>query len=198
MAKLYYHYATMNAGKSSLLLQANHNYTSQGMRTFLISSALDHRSGTGMIRSRLGIEAESFPATVDHDLFAVVRDAMESKDDARELRCVFVDEAQFLKPAQVEQLTRIVDQLGVPVMAYGLRTDFRGELFPGSEALFRYADEIREARSVCWCGSRATMILRTDEAGNVVKDGEQIVVGGDDMYTSVCRKHWASGDTGSA
>lgn len=197
MAKLYFHYATMNAGKSSLLLQANHNYTSQGMRTLLLSSVLDVRSGVGAIKSRIGIEAACLPTLEDTNLFEIIAaDVKAGKAEGNPLRCVFVDEAQFLHPRQVVELSRAVDDLGVPVMCYGLRTDFMGSLFPGSEALFRLSDEIREARSVCWCGSRATMVLRLDSDGKPMESGEQIAVGGSEMYASVCRKHWFARDTG--
>lgn len=193
MAKLYFHYATMNAGKSSYLLQANHNYTSQGMRTLLLSSAVDTRSGAGVIASRLGISAPATPFSPEDDLRAVIAEALPGDNP---LRCVFVDEAQFLAEAQVEGLARAVDEFGVPVMTYGLRTDFMGRLFPGSDALFRLADEIREIRAVCWCGKRATMVLRLDGDGRPVRQGEKIAVGGNEMYASVCRAHWFSGESG--
>lgn len=196
MAKLYFHYATMNAGKSAVLLQANHNYTSQSMRTLLISSSVDTRSGVGTISSRIGLSAACKAASQQTCLFELVQaDILDAETDGNPLRCVFVDEAQFLTENQIIQLARVVDELGVPVMAYGLRTDFMGRLFPGSEALMRFADEIREARSVCWCGKRATMILRTDAEGRVLREGASILVGGNDMYTSVCRAHWFEGRT---
>lgn len=190
MAKLYFHYATMSAGKSAVLLQASHNYTSQGMRTLLMSSAIDTRSGENRIASRIGIEAEAASFSETDDLYEKTRGAISDGD---EVKCLFVDEAQFLSEAQVIQLTKVVDDLGIPVMAYGLRTDFQGNLFPGSEAMLRFADEIREVRAVCFCGRRATMILRLGSDGKVIRSGEAIAVGGDDMYRSVCRKHWFQG-----
>ena len=194
MAKLYFHYATMNAGKSAYLLQANHNYTSQGMRTILLSPSIDTRSGEGQISSRIGIDAPCIKLMPDDDPFDVVFPQALKSDSA--LRCVFVDEAQFLSASQVVSLARIVDELSTPVMCFGLRTDFKGNLFEGSERLFCLADEIREIRAVCWCGKRATMVLRTDQNGQVVKEGESVQVGGDDMYKSVCRKHWVEQKTG--
>lgn len=194
MAKLYFHYATMNAGKSAYLLQANHNYTSQGMRTLLIGSAIDTRSGAGHITSRIGLTATCAVAGPETCLFEVVRaDIAAAEAEGNPLRCVFVDEAQFLSEAQIVQLARVVDNLGVPVMAYGLRTDFMGRLFTGSDALMRLADEIREVRAVCWCGKRATMVLRTGPDGQVVREGVSVAVGGNDMYASVCRAHWFAG-----
>lgn len=189
MAKLYFHYSAMNAGKSAQLLQANHNYVSQGMRTFLLSSRIDTRSGCGTIASRIGIEADCYGFRPDENLFEIVH----GESGIGSLACVFVDEAQFLTEKQVMELARVVDELGIPVMCYGLRTDFMGRLFTGSEALFRFAEEIREIRAVCWCGRRATLVLRLDSSGNPVMSGESIAVGGNDMYASVCREHWLAG-----
>ena len=194
MAKLYFHYSTMNAGKSTVLLQASHNYVERGMKTFLLTAALDDREGRGRIASRIGIGqvAETFQS--DDDLFARIA----ARLDAGPCACVFVDEAQFLSPAQVWQLARAVDDLRVPVMCYGLRVDFRGELFPGSAALLALADEMREVRTICHCGKKATMVVRLGPDGAVMRDGDQVQVGGNESYVSLCRRHWRDqiGDRG--
>ena len=194
MAKLYFHYSTMNAGKSTVLLQASHNYVERGMKTYLLTAALDDREGRGRIASRIGIGqvAETFQS--DDDLFARIA----ARLDAGPCACVFVDEAQFLSPAQVWQLARAVDDLRVPVMCYGLRVDFRGELFPGSAALLALADEMREVRTICHCGKKATMVVRLGPDGAVMRDGDQVQVGGNESYVSLCRRHWRDqiGDRG--
>lgn len=186
MAKLYFHYSTMNAGKSTLLLQASHNYRERGMQTCLMTASIDNRAGKGRIASRIGIseEAEVFSTTTD--LFK----HLESVFQTTKIDCVFVDEAQFLTSEQVWQLARVVDDLGVPIMCYGLRVDFRGQLFPGSSALLALADEMREARTICHCGKKATMVIRCDAAGNALLDGEQVQIGGNETYVSLCRRHW--------
>ena len=193
MAKLYFHYSTMNAGKSTNLLQASYNYRERGMDTHLLTAAFDTRAGTGRIASRIGIASEAQTYTPDTDLFAHL-DAVLA---ARDIACVFVDEAQFLTREQVWQLARVVDDLGVPVMCYGLRVDFRGELFPGSAALLALADEMREVRTICHCGKKATMVIRRDASGSVARDGAQVQIGGNETYVSLCRRHWreAVGDT---
>ena len=193
MAKLYFHYSTMNAGKSTVLLQASHNYIERGMQTYLLTAQFDNRAGDGQIASRIGIAAQADTFAAGEDLFVKVANRLSSGPCA----CVFVDEAQFLDDAQVWQLARAVDDLGVPVMCYGLRVDFRGELFPGSAALLALADEMREARTICHCGKKATMVIRQDEHGNVLKEGAQIQIGGNETYVSLCRRHWreAMGDT---
>lgn len=185
MAKLYFNYSTMNAGKSTVLLQASHNYIERGMRTFLLTARLDHRAGEGVIGSRIGLEtaAETFEA--GQNLFDLIDDARKSG----EIHCVLVDEAQFLETEQVWQLARVADDLGVPVMCYGLRTDFQGQLFPGSAALLAIADNLREVRTICWCGAKATMVVRLGASGEVQEEGDQIAIG-DDIYVSLCRKHW--------
>ena len=186
MAKLYFHYSTMNAGKSTLLLQASHNYRERGMTTYLMTAKLDNRAGQGRIASRIGIGDAA-------DLFAPGEDLFEKlkvRLAAGKVDCVFIDEAQFLEKDQVWQLARAVDDLKVPIMCYGLRVDFRGELFPGSAALLALADEMREARTICHCGKKATMVIRTDADGNVLKDGAQIQIGGNETYVSLCRRHW--------
>ncbi|WP_084364147.1 thymidine kinase [Rhizobium sp. RU36D] len=186
MAKLHFIYATMNAGKSTLLLQAAYNYQERGMRIAKFISALDNRAGKGFIGSRIGLRAEADAFGPDEDLYDAI-----SRDHANgPLSCVFVDEAQFLTTEQVWQLARIVDALDIPVMAYGLRTDFRGELFPGSRGLLAVADELTEARSICHCGRKATMVVRMGEDGKALKDGAQVMIGGNETYTSLCRRHW--------
>ncbi len=186
MAKLYFHYSTMNAGKSTLLLQASHNYRERGMQTYLITASLDDRAGKGRIASRIGIQSDADTFAPDDDLFQMIERRLKTADVA----CVFIDEAQFLSRAQVWQLARAVDDLGVPVMCYGLRVDFRGDLFPGSAALLALADEMREARTICHCGKKATMVVRLGADGKVLKDGAQVQIGGDKTYVSLCRKHW--------
>ncbi|MCT4556666.1 MAG: thymidine kinase [Pelagimonas sp.] len=186
MAKLYFQYSTMNAGKSTLLLQAAHNYNERGMETYLLTASFDDRVGAGQIGSRIGLarEAEVFNSTTD--LFAKIRERL----DIGKVACIFIDEAQFLTRDQVWQLARVVDDLKVPVMAYGLRVDFRGELFPGSAALLALADEMREVRTICHCGKKATMVVRQDDQGNVLTDGAQVQIGGNETYVSLCRRHW--------
>ena len=192
MAKLYFHYSTMNAGKSTLLLQAAHNYREMGMTPYLMTAALDDRAGQGRIGSRIGIEAEADTFAPMEDLFA----KLDARLKAGSVACVFVDEAQFLSKDQVWQLARAVDDLDLPVMCYGLRVDFQGELFPGSAALLALADEMREARTICRCGKKATMVIRQDAEGRVLTKGAQLQVGGNETYLSLCRKHWreAEGD----
>lgn len=187
MAKLYFSYAAMNAGKSTLLLQASYNYHERGMRTAILIASLDERAGRGRIASRIGLEAEAHAFEPQDDLFALV-EAMLAEGP---LACLFVDEAQFLTEAQVWQLARVADRLGIPVMAYGLRTDFQGKLFPGSRELLAIADELREVRTICHCGRKATMVARLDSAGHVVREGAQVDVGGNEKYVSYCRRHWS-------
>ncbi|MEM9344013.1 MAG: thymidine kinase [Pseudomonadota bacterium] len=186
MAKLYFHYSTMNAGKSTLLLQAAHNYREMGMVPYLLTARFDDREGDARIGSRIGIGAPADTYTPGEDLFG----KLEARLAEGPVACVFVDEAQFLEKAQVWQLARAVDDLGVPVMCYGLRVDFRGELFPGSAALLAWADEMRECRTICHCGKKATMVIRQDDTGRVMRDGEQVQIGGNETYTSLCRRHW--------
>lgn len=176
----------MNAGKSTLLLQASHNYVERGMNTYLLTAKLDVRAGSGRIESRIGIGKDADTFTPDSDLFAMIAKKLE----AGKVACVFIDESQFLSKEQVWQLARAVDDLGVPVMCYGLRVDFRGELFPGSAGLLALADEMREARTICHCGKKATMVVRCDEDGNVLRDGAQVQIGGNETYVSLCRRHW--------
>ncbi|MEG3661138.1 MULTISPECIES: thymidine kinase [Celeribacter] len=186
MAKLYFQYSTMNAGKSTLLLQASYNYRERGMETYLITANLDDRAGEGRIASRIGIgdEAETFDE--QEDMFAKI----EARLAQGPVACIFIDEAQFLTRDQVWQLARVVDDLKVPVMAYGLRVDFQGNLFPGSAALLALADEMREVRTICHCGKKATMVVRMSDTGEVLTEGAQVAIGGNERYVSLCRKHW--------
>lgn len=186
MAKLYFHYSTMNAGKSTALLQASHNYLERGMATYLLTANLDDRAGKGRISSRIGIGAAADTFDSGTDLFARI----EARLARGPLDCAFLDEAQFLTPDQVWQLARAVDDLNVPVMCYGLRVDFKGELFPGSAALLALADEMREVRTICHCGKKATMVVRKSAAGEVLTQGAQVEIGGNDRYVSLCRRHW--------
>ena len=186
MAKLYFIYSTMNAGKSAQLLQTNFNYLERGMRSLLLTAALDNRYGVAKISSRLGISA-------DAQVFAPGDDLIEAhlrQAAAEGIACVLIDEAQFLTRPQVRQLATAVDELRLPVMAYGLRTDFRGELFEGSSALLALADEIREVRTICHCGKKATMVLRKDTDGKPTLEGGQVQIGGNETYVALCRKHW--------
>jgi thymidine kinase len=192
MAKLYFHYSTMNAGKSTMLLQAAYNYQERGMRTAAFIAALDDRAGRGKIASRIGLTMDAIPFEATDDLYAIV----EGMHADEPLACVFLDEAQFLSREQVWQLAHIVDRLGLPVMAYGLRTDFHGRLFPGSQELLTIADELREVRTICHCGRKATMVVRLDSAGEVVREGAQIEIGGGNKYVSLCRHHWEEAISG--
>ena len=186
LAKLYFSYSTMNAGKSTLLLQASYNYRERGMRTVLFIAAFDDRAGVGRIASRIGLDSEAHTFRPEDDLYETLKSLQAGGDIA----CAFVDEAQFLTEAQVWQLARVADRLKIPVMTYGLRTDFRGQLFPGSQALLALADELREVRTICHCGRKATMVVRMDEQGRVIREGAQIEVGGNEKYVSYCRRHW--------
>ena len=193
MAKLYFHYSTMNAGKSTILLQASHNYRERGMDTYLLTAQFDKRAGEGRIGSRIGIGADADTFAEGDDLFEKIR----ARHAAAPFACVFVDEAQFLSKEQVWQLARVVDDLRIPIMCYGLRVDFRGELFPGSSALLALADEMREVRTICHCGKKATMVVRRGADGKALRDGAQIQIGGNETYVSLCRRHWREemGDT---
>ncbi|TNE38232.1 MAG: thymidine kinase [Alphaproteobacteria bacterium] len=186
MAKLYFNYSTMNAGKSTTLLQSSFNYQERGMRPFLFTAALDDRYGVGKIASRIGLAAEASLFANDTDLFEVVRAANETK----KIDCVMVDESQFLTREQVFQLSEVTDRLNIPVLAYGLRTDFQGNLFEGSQYLLAWADELRELKTICHCGKKATMVIRVDETGAPVREGAQKEIGGNDRYVALCRRHF--------
>lgn len=186
MAKLYFNYSTMNAGKSTILLQASYNYRERGMETYLLTADFDSRSGEGQITSRIGISEAADVYGQESDLFAMITARLERS----KIACVLVDEAQWMTSEQVWQLARAVDDLGVPIMCYGLRVDFRGALFPGSAALLAIADEMREIRTICHCGKKATMVVRMGPDGKALKDGPQVQVGGNETYVSLCRRHW--------
>ena len=186
MAKLYFTYSTMNAGKSQALLQVRFNYLERGMSCLLLTAALDDRYGTAKITSRLGISAEAQVFAPEDDLMQ--KYLLPAKEAG--IACVLLDEAQFLTWEQVQQLARAVDILDLPVMAYGLRTDFRGQLFEGSSALLAIADNLSELKTICHCGRKATMVLRKDAQGRPTLEGDQVQIGGNDTYVALCRKHW--------
>ena len=185
MAKLYFNYSTMNAGKTTVLLQAAHNYLERGMNPFLLTANADTRSGIGTIKSRIGLKksAQTFSQSVD--LLNKVKEVNSKKS----ISCVFVDEAQFLTEEQVWQLAKVVDDIEIPVLCFGLRVDFQGNLFPGSKCLLSIADELKEVKTICHCGKKATMVIRQLN-GKTVIDGDQVQIGGNESYTSLCRKHW--------
>jgi thymidine kinase len=187
MAKLFFYYSAMNAGKTTTLLQSAYNYHERGMRTLIFTPKLDHRAGEGMVASRIGLKARAIAFERDDDL-EILFSRMSAKSG--KVDCVLVDEAQFLSKAQVWQLTEIVDQHNVPVLAYGLRTDFRGELFEGSQYLLAWADDMTEIKTICHTGKKATMVVRVDENGRAVKEGPQVEIGGNDRYVSVSRSEF--------
>ena len=176
----------MNAGKSTMLLQSNHNYLERGMKPQIYTSDLDNRYGSGEIVSRIGLKAKSNIFNSKTDIY---QDIIKLKNN-KSVDCVLIDEAQFLTEKQVGQLGKIVDELNIPVLAFGIRTDFQGKLFEGSKYLLAWADNLKEIKTVCHCGRKATMVLRVDDEGNIVADGSQIEIGGEERYVSVCRKHF--------
>jgi thymidine kinase len=186
MAKLYFYYSSMNAGKSTSLLQASYNYQERGMSTIILTPAVDNRYGDGKVTSRIGLQADAVMIGDSEDLF----EKIDQRRRSEPLHCVLVDEAQFLKREQVLQLGRICDEIDIPVLAYGLRTDFRGEPFEGSKYLLALADNLKEIKAICHCGSKATMVVRQDESGRVITSGESVEIGGNDRYVSMCRKHF--------
>ena len=186
MAKLYFYYAAMNAGKSTTLLQADYNYRERGMETMLWTAALDDRAGEGTISSRIAISAPANSFDESVDLFDAIGKELKSRD----LHCILVDEAQFLSQRHVLQLCEVADHLSIPVLCYGLRTDFQGKLFPGSAALLALADSLIELKAVCECGRKATMNLRVDSDGHAVAEGQQTEIGGNDRYIALCRRHF--------
>ncbi|MBU6318933.1 MAG: thymidine kinase [Alphaproteobacteria bacterium] len=185
MAKLYFSYAAMNAGKSTLLLQAAYNYEERGMTALLFTSSLYATNGQGEIASRIGVSAPAQVYDASTNLFSVI----QRRSRRGRIDCVMVDEAQFLSSAQVWQLARVADRLDIPVMCFGLRTDFQGRLFEGSAELLAIADSLREIRTICHCGSKATMVVRRDKTGRALVSGRQVGIE-KDMYVSLCRKHW--------
>ena len=192
MAKLYFNYSSMNAGKSTMLLQANHNYIERGMNPRIYTSDLDNRFGKGEIVSRIGLKAKSNIFSSKTDIY---RDILNFRKNSI-VDCVLIDEAQFLTQNQVIQLGKIVDELDTPVLAFGIRTDFQGNLFEGSKYLLAWADNLKEIKTVCHCGRKATMVLRLNARGEVVSDGTQIEIGGEEKYVSVCRKHFIEKNIG--
>jgi thymidine kinase len=186
MAKLYFYYSSMNAGKSTALLQSSYNYKERGMNTLVLAPMLDDRYGPGKVTSRIGIDAEATVFRRDDDLYALV----EGLHEQQTLHCVLIDEAQFLTRDQVFGLSDVTDKLKIPVLAYGLRTDFQGEPFEGSKYLLAWSDNLKELKAICHCGSKATMVLRMDGDGNAVTRGSQVEIGGNDRYISMCRKHF--------
>ncbi|MFL2773354.1 MAG: thymidine kinase [bacterium] len=188
MAKLYFYYSAMNAGKTTTLLQSSHNYAERGMTTLLLKPLIDDREGLNVIRSRVGLEAEAKNFEKDDNLLQTIKAQHKTKS----LNCVLLDEAQFLTRDQVIQLGDVVDRLEIPVLCYGLRTDFLGELFEGSRSLLAWADELREIKTVCHCGKKAIMTVRLNEEGKPLQAGEQIQIGGNESYVSMCRRHFKS------
>ena len=186
MAKLYFYYSSMNAGKSTALLQSSYNYRERGMNTLVLAPAFDDRYGAGKVTSRIGIEADATTFRTEDDLLEIVES--QNRDDP--LHCVLIDEAQFLTKDQVFQLGEVTDKLNIPVLAYGLRTDFQGEPFEGSKYLLAWSDNLKELKAICHCGTKAIMVVRFDESGNAVTEGSQIEIGGNDRYVSMCRKHF--------
>ena len=186
MAKLYFNYSSMNAGKTTMLLQSNHNYLEKGMNPEIYTSNLENRYGSGEIVSRIGLKAKSNLFSSKTDIYIEIKKKLETNC----VDCVLIDEAQFLTKEQVAQLGMVVDNLDIPVLAFGIRTDFQGNLFNGSKYLLAWADNLKEIKTVCHCGRKATMVLRLNDEGAVVIDGTQIEIGGEDRYTSVCRKHF--------
>lgn len=191
MASLHFHYSTMNAGKSALLLKDNYNYIERGMSTLVLKPSIDTREEEAVVRSRMGNETPCILFSPEQDLYSFIGIMLAENP---KIVCIFIDEVQFLTKEQAVQLTEVVDLLNIPVMAYGLRTDFQGNLFEGSNMLFARADRLVEIRTICWCGKRANMVLRLDGNGEVVREGNQVMVGGNDSYVSVCRKHHRTGE----
>ena len=192
MAKLYFNYSSMNAGKSTALLQANHNYLERGMKTKMFTFSGDNRYEENRIVSRIGISADALPFSEDTDLF---QSLIEDKDQI-EIKCVLIDEAQFLTKEQVFQLGKVVDELDIAVLAFGIRTDFQGELFEGSKYLLAWADNLKEIKTVCWCGRKATMVVRIDSQGFIITEGQQLEIGGNEKYVPLCRAHFTNKDLG--
>ena len=186
MAKLYFYYSSMNAGKSTALLQSSYNYKERGMNTLIMAPKFDDRYGAGKVTSRIGIEAEATSFSRDDQLFELV----QSKNSEQPLHCVLIDEAQFLTRDQVFELGDVPDKLNIPVLAYGLRTDFQGEPFEGSKYLLAWSDNLKEIKAICHCGSKAIMVIRLGGDGNAVTEGSQVEIGGNDRYISMCRKHF--------
>ncbi|MCA2018362.1 thymidine kinase [Vibrio tritonius] len=186
MAQMYFYYSAMNAGKSTTLLQSAFNYKERGMTPVIYTAAIDDRFGAGKVSSRIGLEASAYIFSAQTDLYAEIT----ALNEEAPRHCILVDECQFLSKEQVYQLTEVVDRLDIPVLCYGLRTDFLGELFPGSLALLAWADKLVELKTICHCGRKANMVIRTDEHGKPIAEGDQVAIGGNDKYVSVCRLHY--------
>lgn len=186
MAKLYFYYSSMNAGKSTALLQSSYNYQERGLNTLVMAPELDDRYGVGKVTSRIGLESDATSFKPEHNLFEMVSELHQRKA----LNCVLIDEAQFLTKQQVFELGEVTDKLNIPVLAYGLRTDFQGEPFEGSKYLLAWSDNLKELKAICHCGSKATMVVRLDENGNPIREGSQVQIGGNDRYVSMCRRHF--------
>jgi thymidine kinase len=186
LAQLYFYYSSMNAGKSTSLLQSSYNYRERGMNTFVLTAAIDDRAGHGKVASRIGIETDAYAFNTQDNLSEIIQKVHEETTQ----HCILIDEAQFLSKEQVRQLTYVVDCLSIPVLCYGIKTDFQGELFPGSHYLLAWADKLVELKTICHCGRKANMILRLDPQGRPVCEGKQVEIGGNDSYESVCRKHF--------
>ncbi|WP_428772801.1 thymidine kinase [Vibrio sp.] len=186
MAQMYFYYSAMNAGKSTTLLQSSFNYQERGMNPVIFTAALDDRYGIGKVSSRIGLQSDAQLFRPDTDMYQ----AIAALNEQQLLHCILVDECQFLSKQQVYQLTQVVDKLHIPVLCYGLRTDFLGELFEGSQYLLAWADKLVELKTICHCGRKANMVIRTDEQGNAIREGDQVAIGGNDRYVSACRQHY--------
>ncbi|CAM3600106.1 thymidine kinase [Vibrio sp. Of14-4] len=186
MAQMYFYYSAMNAGKSTTLLQSSFNYQERGMTPLIYTAALDDRYGVGKVSSRIGLQSDAQLFRTDTNLYQEIA----ALDEVKKRHCILVDECQFLSKQQVYQLTEVVDKLNIPVLCYGLRTDFLGELFEGSKYLLSWADKLIELKTICHCGRKANMVIRTDENGNAIAQGDQVAIGGNDRYVSVCRQHY--------
>lgn len=186
MAQLYFYYSAMNAGKSTSLLQSAYNYQERGMTSVIFTAAIDNRMDEGKVSSRIGLSQDALLFRHDSNLFEMLEQQLQSAP----VHCVLIDECQFLNKTQVKQLSDIVDDLGIPVLCYGLRTDFRGEMFEGSQYLLAWADKLIELKTICHCGRKANMVVRTDSDGNAVTSGDQVEIGGNERYVSMCRKHF--------
>ena len=193
MAKLYFNYSSMNAGKSTALLQANHNYLERGMKTMMFTFSEDNRFEKGMIVSRIGIKSNAYPFNSSTDIHTEVSNQLKQE----KVDCLLVDEAQFLTKSQVHDLGRVVDELNIPVLTFGIRTDFQGELFEGSKYLLAWADNLKEIKTVCWCGRKATMVVRINDKNEIISEGEQIEIGGNERYVPLCRSHFVSKNLGN-
>ncbi|UGA53764.1 thymidine kinase [Vibrio sp. VB16] len=186
MAQMYFYYSSMNAGKSTTLLQSSFNYQERGMNPVIFTAAFDDRYGVGKVSSRIGLQSDAHLFRQDTDLYAEI----EKLNNEQKLHCILVDECQFLSKEQVYQLTEVVDKLNIPALCYGLRTDFQGELFEGSKYLLSWADKLVELKTICHCGRKANMVIRTDASGEPIAEGNQVAIGGNDLYVSVCRLHY--------